>query len=87
MRSLRLVLRLLLAAVFLYAAYTKLRVSWLVFAMSVDSYHLLPEWGSVGRRSERCLGWNCYWGCCCSRAHGCAGQRLPPPCSCFSFSL
>ena len=45
MRHLRLVLRFLLAAVFLYAAYTKLRVSWLVFAMSVDSYHLLPDWG------------------------------------------
>ena len=44
MRYLRLILRLVLAAVFLYAAYTKLRQSWLVFAMSVDSYRLLPEW-------------------------------------------
>src|SRR2546422_11627064 len=44
MRSVRLVLRLLLAAVFLYAAYTELRQPWLLFAMSIDSYHLLPEW-------------------------------------------
>ena len=38
------VLRLFLAAVFLYAAYTKLRQPWLVFAMSIDAYRLLPEW-------------------------------------------
>ena len=44
MRHVRLVLRLLLAAVFLYAAYTKLRQPWLLFAMSIDSYHMLPEW-------------------------------------------
>src|SRR5207247_1878465 len=44
MRGVRLVLRLLLAAVFLYAAYTKLRQPWLLFAMSIDSYHMLPEW-------------------------------------------
>lgn len=37
--------RILLAAVFLYAAYTKLRQPWLVFAMSIDSYELLPENG------------------------------------------
>lgn len=45
MRRLRLVLRLVLAAVFLYAAWSKLRQPWLLFAMSIDSYHLLPEWG------------------------------------------
>jgi uncharacterized membrane protein YphA (DoxX/SURF4 family) len=44
MRYLRLFLRLLLAAVFLYAAYSKLRQPWLLFAMSIDSYRLLPEW-------------------------------------------
>jgi uncharacterized membrane protein YphA (DoxX/SURF4 family) len=38
------VLRLLLACVFLYAAYTKLRQPWLVFAMSIDAYRLRPEW-------------------------------------------
>ncbi|MCC6389407.1 MAG: DoxX family membrane protein [Bryobacterales bacterium] len=40
----RLVLRLILAAVFLYAAWSKLRQPWLVFAMSVDSYRILPPW-------------------------------------------
>jgi putative oxidoreductase len=39
-----LALRLLLGAVFVYAAYTKLRQSWLLFALSIDSYQLLPEW-------------------------------------------
>ena len=39
------ILRLGLAGVFLYAAWTKLRASPLIFAMSVDSYRLLPEWG------------------------------------------
>ena len=37
-------LRLLLGAGFVYAAYTKLRQSWLLFALSIDSYQLLPEW-------------------------------------------
>jgi uncharacterized membrane protein YphA (DoxX/SURF4 family) len=37
-------LRLLLGAVFIYAAYSKLRQSWLLFALSIDSYQLLPEW-------------------------------------------
>jgi uncharacterized membrane protein YphA (DoxX/SURF4 family) len=35
---------LVLGAVFIYAAYTKLRQSWLLFALSIDSYQLLPEW-------------------------------------------
>lgn len=39
-----LALRLLLGAVFVYAAYTKLRQSWLLFALSIDSYQLLPDW-------------------------------------------
>jgi uncharacterized membrane protein YphA (DoxX/SURF4 family) len=39
-----LALRLLLGAVFVYAAYTKLRQSWLLFALSIDSYQLLAEW-------------------------------------------
>ena len=44
-------LRILLAAVFLYAAYTKLRQPWLLFAMSIDSYQILPEWAvlALGR--------------------------------------
>lgn len=43
-RWLILVLRILLAAVFLYAAYSKLRQSWLLFAMAIDAYGLLPQW-------------------------------------------
>ena len=44
MRAFILTLRLLLAAVFLYATYTKLRQPYLLFAMSIDAYQLLPEW-------------------------------------------
>ena len=39
-----LALRILLGAVFIYAAYTKLRQSWLLFALSIDSYQVLPQW-------------------------------------------
>lgn len=39
-----LLLRLTIGAMFLYAAYTKLRDPWALFAMSVDSYKILPEW-------------------------------------------
>ncbi len=51
MHFFRIVLRLALAAVFLYAAYTKLRQPWLLFAMSIDAYQLLPEWAvlTLGR--------------------------------------
>lgn len=44
MSVLRWGLRLLLAAVFLFAAYSKLKVSYLIFAMTIDAYQLLPEW-------------------------------------------
>ncbi len=37
-------LRVPLGAVFIYAAYSKLRQPWLLFALSIDSYQLLPEW-------------------------------------------
>jgi uncharacterized membrane protein YphA (DoxX/SURF4 family) len=43
-RTLLLVLRIVLGAVFVYAAYTKLRYPWQLFAMSIDSYELLPLW-------------------------------------------
>jgi uncharacterized membrane protein YphA (DoxX/SURF4 family) len=39
-----LALRVFLGVVFLYAAYTKLSQPWMLFAMSVDAYQLLPEW-------------------------------------------
>ena len=47
MRWVRLILRLALAGVFIYAAYTKLRQPWLLFAMSIDSYGMLPQWAVV----------------------------------------
>lgn len=55
MRWTRLLLRLLLAGVFLYAAWTKLRQPWLVFALSIDSYQLLPEWAVL--TTARVLPW------------------------------
>ena len=44
MRWLLLVLRIVLGGVFVYAAYTKLREPWALFAIAIDSYRLLPEW-------------------------------------------
>jgi len=49
------ILRLGLAAVFGYAAWIKLREPWMLFAMSVDAYHVLPEWGSMA--VARSLPW------------------------------
>jgi putative oxidoreductase len=37
--------RLILGGVFVYAAYTKLREPWMLFAMAVNSYQFLPDWG------------------------------------------
>lgn len=54
-RRIKLVLRVVLAGVFLYAAYTKLRQPWLLFAMSIDAYGLLPEWGVL--TTARVLPW------------------------------
>jgi uncharacterized membrane protein YphA (DoxX/SURF4 family) len=49
------ILRLGLGAVFGYAAWSKLRQPWMLFAMSVDAYHVLPEWGAVA--VARTLPW------------------------------
>jgi uncharacterized membrane protein YphA (DoxX/SURF4 family) len=40
-----------MAAIFIYAAYTKLREPWLVFAMALDAYQVLPQWAvlTLGR--------------------------------------
>ncbi|HEY3742957.1 MAG TPA: MauE/DoxX family redox-associated membrane protein [Bryobacteraceae bacterium] len=54
-RRVILVLRLLLGAIFLYAAYTKLRESYLIFAMSIDSYQILPPDAVLG--VARTLPW------------------------------
>jgi uncharacterized membrane protein YphA (DoxX/SURF4 family) len=50
-----LLLRVVLGLVFIYAAYTKLRDPWAIFAMSIDSYKLLPEWGVIA--VARTLPW------------------------------
>ena len=43
-----LVLRIVLGAIFVYAAWTKLKDPWALFAMAIDSYQVLPlravEW-------------------------------------------
>jgi uncharacterized membrane protein YphA (DoxX/SURF4 family) len=36
------VLRVILGAVFVYGGYVKLRDPWALFAMGIDSYHLVP---------------------------------------------
>ncbi len=38
------ILRLALGAIFIYAAWTKLRDPWALFAVNIDSYQLLPQW-------------------------------------------
>ena len=40
-----LLLRIGLAGVFIFAAWIKLREPWMLFAISIDNYHILPEWG------------------------------------------
>jgi uncharacterized membrane protein YphA (DoxX/SURF4 family) len=50
-----LILRIGLGLVFAYAAWTKLREPWMLFAMSVDAYHILPEWGAIA--IARTLPW------------------------------
>jgi len=43
-RAVVLVLRVVLGAVFVYAAWAKLRQPWELFAMSIDAYKVLPYW-------------------------------------------
>jgi uncharacterized membrane protein YphA (DoxX/SURF4 family) len=50
-----LALRIVLGCIWLYAAYTKLKEPWLLFAMSIDSYRLLPEWAVLA--IARTLPW------------------------------
>lgn len=42
LRVVTIVLRVVVGAVFVYAAYTKLKDPWVLFAMSIDSYGILP---------------------------------------------
>jgi len=41
---LALILRVVLGAVFIVAAWMKLREPWAMFAMAIDSYQILPDW-------------------------------------------
>jgi uncharacterized membrane protein YphA (DoxX/SURF4 family) len=41
---LALILRVALGAIFVYAAWVKLREPWALFAMAIDSYQVLPAW-------------------------------------------
>jgi len=41
-RAVALALRVALGVIFVYAAWTKLRTPWELFAMAIDSYRLLP---------------------------------------------
>jgi uncharacterized membrane protein YphA (DoxX/SURF4 family) len=50
-----LVLRVVLAAVFVFAAWSKLREPWLLFAMAIDAYGLLPQWAVM--TLARALPW------------------------------
>ncbi len=54
-RSVVVILRLALGAVFVYAAWSKLRQSWLLFAMAIDAYGLLPQWAVI--TLARALPW------------------------------
>jgi hypothetical protein len=47
--------RLALAAVFLWAAYTKLRDPWMVFAMEIDAMHIVP--GTAVELVARAMPW------------------------------
>jgi uncharacterized membrane protein YphA (DoxX/SURF4 family) len=38
------ILRIVLGALFVYAAWMKLRDPWALFAISIDSYQILPLW-------------------------------------------
>ena len=46
-RLIGLALRVFLGGAFLYAAWLKLREPWMLFAMAVDAYQLLPQWAVI----------------------------------------
>jgi uncharacterized membrane protein YphA (DoxX/SURF4 family) len=50
-----LALRIFLGGIFIYAAYTKLRTNFLLFAMAINAYRLLPENAAVAL--ARVLPW------------------------------
>lgn len=54
-RVLILLARIALAAVFLYAAYMKLRDPWMIFAMEIDAMHVVP--GNMVEPVARTMPW------------------------------
>jgi uncharacterized membrane protein YphA (DoxX/SURF4 family) len=44
LRAILLLLRVVVGGVFVYAAWSKLRDPWTLFAISIDAYHVLPQW-------------------------------------------
>jgi uncharacterized membrane protein YphA (DoxX/SURF4 family) len=67
--------RVVLGGIFGYAAYVKLKQPWMLFAMSVDSFQILPAWGVtfVARTLPwmelilallLLLGWKLRWTAC-----------------------
>ena len=44
LRAIALLLRLALGGIFVYAAWSKLKDPWALFAMAIDSYRVLPIW-------------------------------------------
>lgn len=55
LRIAALVVRIVLGAIFVYAAYLKLKDPWALFAMNIDSYQVLPLWAV--RLTARTLPW------------------------------
>lgn len=56
-RWLALALRIVLGAIFIYAAYLKLHESWRLFAMDIDAYGVLPSNGIWLELVARTLPW------------------------------
>jgi len=54
---LALALRIVLGAIFIYAAYLKLHESWRLFAMDIDAYGVLPSNGIWLELVARTLPW------------------------------
>src|SRR5216684_8869901 len=44
LRAVALALRIALGGIFVYAAWSKLKDPWALFAMAIDSYQVLPMW-------------------------------------------
>ena len=44
LRAILLLLRVAVGGVFVYAAWSKLRDPWTLFAISIDAYQVLPQW-------------------------------------------